>query len=116
MKTLALLPEFDSYSYQPAAQYARVQHEGPAGRYAATVPNTTARVPATWKLDRADMLVFCRFYEEHAADQVPFLITLITKRAELRSCIAFFDAESFSLSAVSGHSYTITCTLQVAEA
>lgn len=115
MDVLSLLPDSDSYSYQPATQMQRVQHTGAAGRFGPLVANPTARVPATWTLSREDYVTFSDFVRKHSDDQRAFLINLITKRCDFRQCIAFFDSESLSLSSHTGYVYVVNCTLQVME-
>lgn len=116
MDRLLLLPEENGYSYKPATQTQRTQHEGPAGRHGLTIPNATARVSCTWLLTPAEVAEFTDFYNKHALLAEPFLVELLTKRNELRDCIAYFDPETFSFSAQSGLSFSVTVELQVLEA
>jgi hypothetical protein len=113
MYRLILRPDTSSYTATDGQEVVSVQLEGGAGKYRRDILGASAKVTATWILDREAYRYMRAFYQTMNKGALPFLLELILDDPEPTEYEAHFVPGTMSLQSQSGNAYTITAELEV---
>lgn len=111
---LELTPDQANYSAEPGTEVARIQHDGPSGRYRRSVLNSARRVSVLWYCDAAEYALLQRAYLAWvAAGGQAFVMELILQSPDLVAHTCSFIPGSFRMTSVQEQTYTVQAELEV---